>query len=266
MHGFPLIHEERTGGKRDALAQWVGKQRTARQRGKLPREMIDELDALGFVWDPLVAAFENGLAALAQYMEREGHDRVPSKWVEELNGEDFKLGGWVTKLRNKKRGGRVPAERVEALDALGFDWDPNETSYQRRFAALAQYVEREGHVRVPQDHKEVFDGEEVELVKFINQVRSARRQGGLSDDKFAALDALGLDWDPLETAFQRGLAALAQFVAREGHPRPPQSCTEEIDGESFRLGNWLSNQRVKFKADKMSEDRKKALDAFDGWL
>ncbi|MFF7242119.1 Helicase associated domain protein, partial [Streptomyces collinus] len=53
-----------------------------------------------------------------------------------------------------------------------------------------------------------------------------------------------------QQAFQRGLAALAQWVEREGHTRPvPRSTVIEItiDGEAepvpVRLGVWISNTK-----------------------
>ncbi|MFI6689723.1 helicase associated domain-containing protein [Streptomyces sp. NPDC050485] len=60
-------------------------------------------------------------------------------------------------------------------------------------------------------------------------------------------------------AFQRGVAALAQYIAREGHHRAPRAHAEEIamEGETapmvVKLGVWISN--TKARRDKLNGER-----------
>lgn len=68
----------------------------------------------------------------------------------------------------------------------------------------------------------------------------------------------------VQAAFQRGLAALAQWVEREGVDRPvPRGHGEQIlvDGEAepvtVKLGVWVSN--TKSRRDKLTEDQLAAL-------
>jgi hypothetical protein len=62
-----------------------------------------------------------------------------------------------------------------------------------------------------------------------------------------------------QQAFQRGLAALAQWVEREGQRPVPRAHAEQItvDGEaapvSVRLGVWLSNTRA--RRDKLTAEQ-----------
>ena len=64
-------------------------------------------------------------------------------------------------------------------------------------------------------------------------------------------------------AFQRGLTALAQYIAREGHGRVPRAHTERIavGGEaepvSVKLGVWISN--TKTRRDKLAQEQRAAL-------
>ncbi|MFJ2628831.1 helicase associated domain-containing protein, partial [Streptomyces sp. NPDC087532] len=67
-----------------------------------------------------------------------------------------------------------------------------------------------------------------------------------------------------QQAFQRGLAALAQWVEREGAHRPvPRGHAEEIavDGEPepviVKLGVWVSN--TKTRRDKLTPEQLDAL-------
>ena len=67
-----------------------------------------------------------------------------------------------------------------------------------------------------------------------------------------------------QQAFQRGLAALTQWVEREGAHRPvPRGHAEEIavDGEAepltVKLGVWVSN--TKTRRDKLTQEQLEAL-------
>ncbi|WP_377273892.1 helicase associated domain-containing protein [Peterkaempfera sp. SMS 1(5)a] len=66
-----------------------------------------------------------------------------------------------------------------------------------------------------------------------------------------------------QQAFQRGLAALAQYVAREGHHRVPRTHAEAlvVEGEAgqavIKLGVWVSN--TKARRDKLTPEQLDAL-------
>ncbi|MFI1576841.1 helicase associated domain-containing protein, partial [Streptomyces anulatus] len=66
-------------------------------------------------------AFERGLVALAQYVEREGTVVVARSWSEELpDGTSVRLGVWLSNVRARRAG--LSAEQLERLAALGVEW------------------------------------------------------------------------------------------------------------------------------------------------
>ncbi|MFF0647261.1 helicase associated domain-containing protein [Streptomyces tendae] len=71
-------------------------------------------------------AFQRDLAALAQWVEREGHRPVPRGHSEEIavDGETepvvVKLGVWVS--NTKSRRDKLTAEQLNALRKLGIQW------------------------------------------------------------------------------------------------------------------------------------------------
>src|SRR5262249_61645972 len=89
----PATHKE--NGFR--LGQWVSVQRSNADTLSAPRRQ--QLDELGFVWDPLETDWAEGFRYLKMYKEREGHCRVPRPHKE--NG--FPLGQWVGNQRRKKQ-------------------------------------------------------------------------------------------------------------------------------------------------------------------
>ncbi|MFC8350031.1 helicase associated domain-containing protein [Streptomyces sp. NPDC057280] len=63
---------------------------------------------------------------------------------------------------------------------------------ERNTAAARQFHAREGHLRVPRQHREDVDGELVGLGSFISNAR--RRADKLSAERHDALIALGVRW------------------------------------------------------------------------
>ncbi|WP_037733396.1 DEAD/DEAH box helicase [Streptomyces megasporus] len=67
-------------------------------------------------------AWDRGLAALRQYQGREGHTRVPRKWIEPVHDQTghqhpIRLGVWLS--NQKSRRAKLPDERIKALEELG---------------------------------------------------------------------------------------------------------------------------------------------------
>jgi hypothetical protein len=167
--------------------------------GKLSAERIEALEAFpGWVWDTVEEAFQRGLGPLAQFVEREGHARVPISHVESFQGAEVKLGSWVGSRRNWFSKGKLSAERIAALEAFpDWVWDTVEEAFQEGLGALAQFVEREGHARVPISHVESFQGAEVKLGSWVRTRRGDFKVGKLSAERIEALEANpGWDWNP----------------------------------------------------------------------
>jgi Helicase associated domain len=96
------------------LGQWVSNQRANKKN--LSGVRRQRLDELGFVWDALDAAWEEGFRYLTMYKEREGDCRVPAHHEE----NNFLLGSWVSRQRQKKA--RMSQGRIQRLDELRFIW------------------------------------------------------------------------------------------------------------------------------------------------
>ena len=120
-----------------SLGRWVALQRTAYtrlQKGEsssqgLTMERVAKLETLGFNWAPkkssrYVTTFDERLGQLRRYRQAHGHVRVPRR--------EIGLGEWCHTLRKnyrKFRAGKakrstLTKDRVDALEQLGFDFDP----------------------------------------------------------------------------------------------------------------------------------------------
>ena len=162
------------------LGSWTGTQRTKKE-GLTP-DQIKRLDSLGFSWDPFAEAWELGFAALQKFHQREGYCLVPQKH-QELG---MNLGGWVSTQRGAKKG--LTPDQITRLDSLGFSWDPIGEQWEKGFAALKKFYQREGHCRVPRGNQEFG----LNLGSWVKTQRT--KKNNLSPDRLKRLNALGFVW------------------------------------------------------------------------
>ena len=158
--------------------------------------------------------WERKYALLAAYREREGHANVPRRHEE--GGEQ--LGVWLGNQRTRyqarglseaerkaKKASPLSDEEVRRLEALGVVWDVAAEEWERKYALLAAYREREGHANVPRMHEE--GGEKLgrwlgtqrkryQARGWSEAERKAKRLSPLSDEEVRRLEALGVAWRP----------------------------------------------------------------------
>jgi len=100
---------------------------SARGKKSMQKKMI-RLNEIGFQWPQVVdleEAFETHCLELIAYRERFGHCDVPCKFSESAS-----LGRWVSNIRTtyntikkgKKTDRCLPQDRIERLEAIGFEW------------------------------------------------------------------------------------------------------------------------------------------------
>jgi len=146
--------------------------------------------------------------------------------------------------------------RADNLSGSG-DWAPlvsnswnsasNTARWERGFAALSRFREREGHCRTSRYHVEgKFD-----LGQWVSTQRY--RKDDLSVERKKRLDRIGFVWNWNEYRWENGFKNLLKFRSREGHCRVPILHNEG----RFRLGWWVSTQRA--KRQKLSGERKARL-------
>jgi hypothetical protein len=216
-----------------AFGNWCRNVRQYRKQGKLSPEKIAQLDAIGFCWDPFAAAWDKNVAELVAYKEINGNCNVPI--------DSGPLGTWCDNIRQRR--GKLSPERIAQLDAIGFCWNFYVAAWDKTYAELVAYKEVHGHCNVPQ-----ADGS---LGVRCSSLRQYRKQGKLTPEQIAQLDAIGFCWNTLAAAWDEKYAELVAYKEVHGHCNVPQ--------DNGSLGSWCNNQRN--RRNNLTPDRIAQLDA-----
>ncbi|MFD3334596.1 Helicase associated domain protein [Streptomyces sp. NPDC058700] len=264
------------------LGRWVHQQRKALRAGELDPHRKELLDEAGMVWEPGDEAWENKLAALRSYRRATGHlaPRQNALWGEGEADGLVQVGQHLANLRRKNGLGKDPQRaetRAAQLAEIDEDWNcPWPLDWQRHYKVLADLAADENGGVLPDIQPGViFDGDDIG--RWLQQQQKPGTWKLLSTEQQQRLSRLGVT--PVElpatapaakggsgktsgkaaAAFQRGVAALAQWVEREGADRPvPRKAVEVLpDGTETKLGIWYSN--TKSRRDKLSAEQLDAL-------
>jgi predicted NUDIX family phosphoesterase len=250
-HGHVNVKQTEVTEAEFPLGTWLNKQRMAYKKGSLSPERVAALNNLGVIWDPFEEAFQTNLCHLAAYKTKHGHVNVKKTEVTEAG---FTLGEWLMKQRMAYKKGSLSPERAAALEDLGVIWDPFEEAFQTNLAHLAAYRGKHGHINVKQTEATEAGSA---LGTWLNKQRMAYKKGSLSPERAAALEDLGVIWDPLEEAFQTNLGHLAEYRDKHGHTNVPNGW---VTADGYKLGSWLSTRRMAYKKGSLSPERAAALE------
>ena len=194
------------------LGWWVNTQRRAKET--LSPERRQQLDALGFVWSRRSTQWDEGFRALQSFHQREGHCRVPVGHRE----QGYLLGAWVNVQRRARK--MLSPERRQRLETLGFLMARprakkhfNQHLWDEMFRALQTFHQREGHCRVPRQHRE----QGYPLGAWVKTQRYAKEM--LLPERRERLDALGFVWS---LQAKKSQALMAKSLRRERSGSEPR--------------------------------------------
>ncbi|WP_121751227.1 DEAD/DEAH box helicase [Streptomyces sp. E2N166] len=254
------------------LGRWLSDQRRAMRAGTMPSERAADLEELGIVWEPADEAWEENLGAARAYFEAYGTLAAPVTAAI----LDRPVGQWLANARKKGGLGKDPVRarrRAELLAGIDPDWRPDwPVDWQRHYAALKTLTAEDGRLgpvepgtvvhgmdvgrwlaTQRQDWALLSEGQRERLARLGVEpaVRPVPAQGGAGDAAAGGKPSGGRS-----AAFERGVAALAQYKARTGSLTVSRGHVERLeDGTEVRLGVFLSNtksRRASLTPDKLA--------------
>jgi hypothetical protein len=176
---------------------------------------------------------------LVTYKNQHGDCNVPSRWK-----QDRPLATWVDTQRQRKD--ELPPERIQRLDALGFDWEPSSTYWEQMYGRLVVYKKSHGDCNVP-----LIRGKNRGLANWVSVNRQRKNQ--LLPDRIQRLEKLGFDWNPLKTYWEQMYERLVVYKKSHGNCNVPQRWEQDR-----LLAAWVITQRQ--RKDQLLPDRIQRLE------
>jgi hypothetical protein len=229
------------------LHKWVWNQRShyklyrEGKQSQLTTERIRELDNVGFKWEAHKDSWNERFDQIFEFKVQFGHCLVPV-----YCSANPKLGKWVStqrsnyKLYQEGKPGPMTAERIRALDGIGFKWDTTAAAWNKRIGQLREFKVQFGHCLVPSK----YPGNP-KLGWWVSTQRSSYRlyQEGrptsITAERIQELDEIGFKWDTAAAAaWNERLEELREFKVQFGHCIVP--CKYPANP---KLGWWASKQR-----------------------
>lgn len=133
------------------LRTWIQEQKlkyNIEDRPNLSKEQIEQLEAIGIVWNVNQASYDNMYKQAQEYFEQHGDLLVPR------TDEYSKLYTWVKAQRRKyKSEDGLSQEEIESLEAIGMVWDAKQHGWDTMYAQAKAYYEEHGNLSFPYNDK-----------------------------------------------------------------------------------------------------------------
>ncbi|MFG2677227.1 Helicase associated domain protein [Streptomyces sp. NPDC048445] len=243
------------------LGQWVAEQRRGYGAGQMTGQRAQRLEKLGMVWNPADERFQENLAAAKAYYEEHWTLCAPRS----ATILDRPVGQWLSNLRRPDALADKP-EWETALREVDEDWNPSwPPEWQRHYAVVREMLIEENILAYIEPGVTVHG---MNIGKWLARQRTPEVWEALTGGQRERLEAIGVvpmvaelealakPSTPPVSAFEKGVAALAQYKARTGSVTVPRAHVERLeDGSEVKLGVFLSNsksRRAKLTADKLT--------------
>ena len=99
------------------LGKWVSKQRSGLRKkdNAQNRERIRRLNRIGFIWNATdtKSPWYTRFYELVEFKHKKGHLNI---------SQESNLGKWIIEQRVSKRKGTLNQDRIQKLEAIGFQW------------------------------------------------------------------------------------------------------------------------------------------------
>ena len=248
------------------LGVWYRSIRGQYRDGILSPEKQKQLENIGIEWTSVKIRIWMKYYELAkEYYEAHGDLAVHAKYTTE-NG--LNLGVWISSQRYAMKKGTLSQEQISLLDKIGMSWHQFKNKWDLGYDYALQYYEEYGNIDVPLEY-ENFDG--FRLGAWIASQRNKYRNSKLKPNQIKRLEDLHIKWNPTKDSWSDAFSYAEDYYKKHGDLLVS---AKYVSPTGFRLGAWLSSQRVKRKKGLLTDEQVRLLDSYnmcwdkisDNWL
>jgi hypothetical protein len=190
----------------------------------------------------------------------------------EVPGKNTSLADWCQRQRANMRQNKLPPERRDRMEEIGFDVElrseKNERVWNANLERLKEYNRTHGNCFGP-PKRASNNLEDAALVLWVANQRSIYKRGTTPDHRIQKLEEIGFVWSIVERKFQvptekqelaweKSYEKLREFYEVHGHFTVPQLLE---NGKINPFKSWIGIQRKNFAEGQIIEDRRLKLEA-----
>ena len=213
---------------------------------------VDILDEIGFKSQNFnTKPRDSKLEMLQKFFQDNGHSNVPLNWKENPG-----LAGWLQQQRRKYGRNQLSTCKVEALEKLNVDWEPDKLEWLDKYQMLQRYVQDHGTSIVHNTQQTL------ELKQWCDEQRVQHSKRHIPLYREQMLVDIGFLWDIHEVNFAEKLKEMEEFRELHGHcdvptfyaPNPSLSLWSAVQRHQYSLfmegkPSSMTNARVEALED-----------------
>ena len=158
-------------------------------------------------------------------------------------------------------------KRIALLDEIGMIWNVPDYSWEENFAGALAFYRKHGHLDIPVDYCAPNGLKIGTWIRRQRDLRAGKLPNGVppTAKQIARLDEIGMVWkNKFETAWDRGYQAALAYHDEYGNLYVPTAYGSD---QGFDLYEWVTTQRNKYRAGKLSTDKIHKLESIGmDWL
>ncbi|MDE7327326.1 MAG: Helicase associated domain protein [Lachnospiraceae bacterium] len=211
-------------------------------------QRMEALEQIGMEWENENSWVKKFLLA-KKYYDEHGNLDMPADYVVDGVWLDRWLRVQRAKLREEEKIGAcqtfLTQEQKEKLATIGMVSGQSrlEQSWQQQYWEARDYYFQYGNLSVP---KRYVGKNGKNLGNWVHRQRLGRRKGLLSVEQVDLLDRIGMVWNP-GSPWKVGFTHAEEYYKQNGHLAVPN---QYICVDGYRLGKWISNQRLAMRTGK----------------
>ncbi len=133
----------------------------------------------------------------------------------------------------------------------------NDAAWMPFYEKLGVYYREHGDIKIPATY---ITPDGVKLGSWFKKQKELYAKGLLIDERIELLEKYPITWNIFEDEWNKHYAYLKKYYEAFGHSDVPQAY---VTSDGFKLGEWVSDQRVAYKNGVISKRRKKLLKEVD---